>query len=419
MNNFWIILWHTYITKLKTKSFIVTTIITALLIVVLANMNNIIGYFSDDDKNQIAVINETEATFPLEEQLAALNENMEIEYFNGTVEEAENKVVEGEYEGLLILTLGEDNLPAGEYKSSSIADSTVAASLQNVLQQIKTDMAAEQLNLSQEQLAELYAPVEFNSTALAENAKTEEELSQARGLVYVLLFLIYFAVIMYASMIANEVATEKSSRVMEILISSVPPIRQMFAKILGIGLLSFTQMVVIGLVGYASLKRNLSSMEGGWFEAFGFSDLSMSTVLYAGIFFLLGYFLYATLAAFLGSLVSRIEDVQQMIMPMTMLIVAGFLIAMFGLGQPDSTFVTITSYIPFFTPMLMFLRVGMLSLPIWEPILGITILIGTTVILAIFGARVYRGGVLMYGKSSSYKDVKKALQLSKKEDSAE
>ncbi|PMY00071.1 hypothetical protein C1Y18_35735, partial [Pseudomonas sp. MPR-R5A] len=85
----------------------------------------------------------------------------------------------------------------------------------------------------------------------------------------------------------------KSSRVMEILISSVPPIRQMFAKILGIGLLSFTQMVVIGIVGYASLKRNLSSMEGGWFEAFGFSDLSMSTVLYAGIFFLLGYFLYA------------------------------------------------------------------------------------------------------------------------------
>ncbi|MDQ0268953.1 ABC transporter permease [Cytobacillus purgationiresistens] len=420
MNNFWIILWHTYSTKLKTKSFIVTTIITSLLIITLANMSNIINYFSSsDEKEKIAVINQAESSIPIVDHMLAVNESIVLEDYDGSVNEAELAVIEGEYEGLLILSLNNEDLPVGEYKSRSVADTSKSLELQNALQQIKTEMAASKINLTSEQLSELYAPVEFNTVALEENAKTEEELSQARGLVYVLLFLIYFAVITYANMIAMEVATEKSSRVMEILISSVPPIKQMFAKILGVGLLSLTQMVVIGLVGYFSLQKNLSSMEGGFFEAFGFSDLSISTIVYAGVFFLLGYFLYATLAAFLGSLVSRIEDVQQMIMPMTMVIIAGFLIAMFGLSQPDSTFVTITSYIPFFTPMLMFLRVGMLSLPIWEPILGIAILVGTTVILAIFGSRVYKGGVLMYGKSSSYKDVKKALQLTKKEDSAD
>jgi ABC-2 type transport system permease protein len=174
-------------------------------------------------------------------------------------------------------------------------------------------------------------------------------------------------------------------------------------------------MALILLVGYYSIKQNLDSMEGGFFEFFGFGDIPASTIAYALIFFLLGYFLYATLAAFLGSLVSRIEDIQQMITPMTMMVVAGFMIAMFGLNKPEAPFVTITSYIPFFTPMLMFMRVGMLSLPAWEPILGILILLVTIAILAVFGARVYRGGVLMYGKSNSFKDIKKALQLTKNE----
>jgi ABC-2 type transport system permease protein len=220
---------------------------------------------------------------------------------------------------------------------------------------------------------------------------------------------------MYANMIAMEVATEKSSRVMEILISSVSPIKQMFAKILGIGLLSLTQLAVFLLVGYYSFTRNLESLKGGFFGVYGFSNIPVETIVYAVIFFILGYFLYATLAAFLGSLVSRIEDVQQMITPMTLLVVAGFMIAMFGLGKPDAPFITVTSYIPFFTPMIMFLRVGMLTIPAWEAIIGILILMVTISILAIFGARVYRGGVLMYGKSNSYKDIKKALQLTKNE----
>ena len=85
------------------------------------------------------------------------------------------------------------------------------------------------------------------------------------------------------------------------------------------------------------VKRNLESLEGGFFEFFGFGNIPLSTIVYAVIFFILGYFLYATLAAFLGSLVSRIEDVQQMITPMTLLVVAGFMIAMFGLRQAGFT----------------------------------------------------------------------------------
>jgi len=417
MNNFFIILFHTYLTKLKTKSFLVTTIITAVILVSLTNIPRIIEFFDKDgEAEKIAVIDNSGQLFePLQEQLSASNDEIELIPFTDSLAEAEQQVEEGDFTGVLELMMTADQLPSASYKSMSMADSMVVTELQTSLQQLKTMMASAQINLTQEQLAQLYEPVAFERAALEENAKTEEELNQARGLVYVLLFIIYFAVIMYASMIATEVATEKSSRVMEILISSVSPIKQMFAKIIGVGLLSLTQMAVFLLVGYVSIKQNLESMEGGFFEFFGFGNIPAATIAYGVIFFILGYFLYATLAAFLGSLVSRIEDVNQMITPMTMLVVAGFMIAMVGLSTPEAGFITVTSYIPFFTPMIMFLRVGMLNLPFWEIGLSIGILLGTIIILAIFGARVYRGGVLMYGKSNSFKDIKTALQLSKKE----
>jgi ABC-2 type transport system permease protein len=417
MNKFWIILFHTYLNKLKTKSFLVTTLLTVVITLGLTNMSNIIEVFDKGgDKEKVAVLDETGQLYePLKEQISTLNKNLQLKEFDGTEKEAEKAVEEGEYVGIVELRYDAEQLPEATYKAMSVADSAIFTDLQSGLQQMKTMLAASKINLTPEQLQQLYEPVSFEKIALEENAKTEEELNQARGLVYVLLFVIYFAVIMYASMIAMEVATEKSSRVMEILISSVSPIKQMFAKILGIGLLSLTQLAVLLSVGYFSIKRNLSSLEGGFFDSFGFGNISLSTISYAVIFFILGYFLYATLAAFLGSLVSRIEDVQQMITPMTLLVVAGFMIAMFGLGKPDSPFIVITSYIPFFTPMIMFLRVGMLNIPVWEAALAIAILVGTIIFLAVFGARVYRGGVLMYGKSNSFKDIKKALQLTKKE----
>ncbi|WML38646.1 ABC transporter permease [Neobacillus sp. OS1-2] len=417
MNSFWIILFHTYLNKLKSKSFIITTIITVVIVLALTNINNIISIFDKNGgKENVAVLDESGKLYePFKQQLKTINKDINIKLYNGSEKEAEKAVEKGDVSGVIQLGLNDEDLPVATYKAMSIADSSLFTDLQTALQQVKTMLAASQINLAPAQLQKLYEPVSFKKVALEKNAKTEEELNQARGLVYVLLFIIYFAVIMYANMIAMEVATEKSSRVMEILISSVSPIKQMFAKILGIGLLSLTQLAAFLIVGYFSLTKNMDSLKEGFFGVYGFGDIPTATIIYAVIFFILGYFLYATLAAFLGSLVSRIEDVQQMITPMTLMVVAGFMIAMFGLGKPDAAFITATSYIPFFTPMIMFLRVGMLTIPAWEAILGIAILVATIAVLAIFGARVYRGGVLMYGKSNSFKDIKKALQLTKSE----
>ncbi|HHY22533.1 MAG TPA: ABC transporter permease [Bacilli bacterium] len=186
---------------------------------------------------------------------------------------------------------------------------------------------------------------------------------------------------------------------------------------MGVALLGLTQYALIFGLGFFSIQQRMSTAteEFGLGEIIDLQSFPIELIFYAILFFLLGYFLYATLSAMLGSLVSRIEDVQTLIAPMNMLIVVAFFIAMFGMNNPDSIIVTVTSYIPFFAPMIMFLRIGLLSLPAWEIALSIGILLASVVIMGLISARVYRGGVLMYGKFSSWKDLKKAFVMSKRE----
>ncbi|KIU11934.1 hypothetical protein SC09_Contig19orf00227 [Bacillus subtilis] len=418
MNKFWIMLSHTYKNKIIAKSFIISTVITVLLVLVVTNLESIISLFQGDDaKEKIAVVDETNELYPVfSKQLKAVDTDgdLDVKLSKQSEDDVTKQVKDESLDGMLIIKRDEKGTISGTYKALTISNESTYQTLQQALTQTKTAVGTAELGVSQETISSLYAPVTVGQKALKEGAKSEEELGQTVGLVYIMLFVIYFSVIMYASMIAMEVATEKSSRVMEILISSMPPIQQMFAKLLGIGLVGITQLAIILGAGSLSLKLNQKSETASSVGGFlNLTDVSATTVIYAVIFFLLGYFLYATLAAFLGSVVSRIEDVQQTITPMTLLVVAGFMLAMFGLNVPDAGFITVTSFIPFFTPMIMFLRVGMLDIPFWQAAVGIGITLLTIVILAVIGARIYKGGVLIYGNSSAFKAIKQALRLAK------
>jgi ABC-2 type transport system permease protein len=420
MREFMIIFKQAFMTKAKTKSFIITTSIMIAAVFLFANMEKIIETVKSmtggdtDSAEVLQVLDESGVLADrLIMQFESNDSDVKVELSGKSEKELTDQVKEGEIDSFLTLALDHTNTIQANYVSMSAMDMNLPKMLQDALQSIQTEMKAEELSLSNDQVQTLFAPIQFEQQSVSTSAKSQEELSQARGLVYVLMFLIYFAVIVYSSMIATEVAAEKSSRVMEILISSVSPVKHMFAKVLGIGSLGLLQMVLLGLAGYIALKTTASEMADGFFSFFGFSTMNVGTLVYALIFFLLGYFLFATLAALLGSLVSRTEDVQQIIMPMTLLIVAGFMIAATGLGNPEMAYIKYASFFPFFAPLVMFLRVGMLDLPLWEPLLSIAIMLVTIFILGYFGARVYRGGVLMYGPSRSLKDIKKAIQLGK------
>ncbi len=415
MNKFLTVLSHTYFSKLKSKAFLITSLIVLLVMLGIANVDKVIKFFSSNEADQIAVLDPSDEIYPvLQLALENTDENITLTSYERNVEEGKTAVLEDEFAALLVLERDADQMPTAilyEKKATSSLRDTIL----NELQQIKVQMATEQAGVDAATLSKIYEEIPFENVALDTTAKTEEELNSARGIIYVMLFILYMAVMLYGQMIATEVATEKSSRVMEILISSASPITHMFAKIIGVGLLGLTQIIFFLISGYLIISNRIQELSGGFFEVFGFGTTKISVYIYAVIFFLLGYFLYATIAAMLGSLVSRVEDVQQLILPVTFLIMIAFFIAIFGLGVPDATFITITSFIPFFSPMIMFLRVGMIEVPVWQIALSMGILLGTIYLFAMIGARIYRGGVLMYGASRSLKDLKNALILTKKE----
>lgn len=413
MSKFWTVLSHTFITNAKSKTFKISTIITTLLVVGLFTLPSLISYFDKEEKTYIGVVDySNEVMEPLQEQLVALDySDIELIDFE-TEESAMGELNANALDGYLVIDISSDGSINASYNAQQITNSSIVRQLEQGLNQIQFRIKADTMGLSIEEAAQLFQPVAIEKVALDEGAKSEEEIIQSTVLVYILLFAIYIGVLMYGNLVATEIAKEKSSRVMEILISSVNPIQQMFGKILGIALLGLVQASIFVLAGYIAMKFGDQTVSIDNFNL-DFSNIPISTIVYAIVFFLLGYILYATIAAMLGSMVSRVEELQQTLTPLNLIVIAAFMIAMYGLDNPNATLVIVTSYIPIFTPMIMFLRVGVSEPATWEIILSIGLLIGTIGAVAILAAKVYKGGVLMYGKGASFKNIKKAITLGK------
>lgn len=163
MNKFWIILFHTYVSKLKTKSFIITTLITALIIFGLANIQSIIEKFDEDETNHVAVLSESEELYQAYEQtLTAMSSDIVIEKMEGSEENAKERVTAEELTGYLILTETPEGLPEGVYKAPSITDSEITGQLEQALQQLKVTIATTKAGLTPDQINQLYAPVQFD-----------------------------------------------------------------------------------------------------------------------------------------------------------------------------------------------------------------------------------------------------------------
>lgn len=281
MHSFWIIFKQAFMTKARTKSFIITTIIVAAGFFLLANLPNIIETFTGDDEG--LVLHVVDRSGYLVPQLQVQLEQADSEIQAMPTDLSETQLQEGITEGTIdayLVIEGGDTLSA-RYVSESANEIGAGREVENAVQGIQTALTAERLGLSGAEVGELFLPVNFEREAVSDSAKTEEEMSQARGLVYVLILLIYVAVIYYPNMIAMEVANEKSSRVMEILISSVSPVKHMFAKILGIGTLGIVQMMIFGIAGYFAIKTSASDMTEGFFSVMGFSDIKVGTFLFA------------------------------------------------------------------------------------------------------------------------------------------
>lgn len=413
--------------KVRSKAFIISTVVMVLLISLLANLPYLISLFQTDKADHFGMVRDPGGIAEQLRQALAADETggtvLHVYDDQGSAEANEaflrEKAREGEIDGYLVVT-GEDasGFPTLHYKSEETMDYGKMGKLQSALQMIKFSEVSADLGLSEEQLAMLNSPVDIRKVQISlsgdgdADGKTESEIVIATLLVYILIILLFIAVMMSGQMIAAEITMEKSSRIMEILITSVKPLTQMFGKIIGMCVVGLSQLLILFAGGILNLALPHNR------EAFARWNLDLSLVdlrliVYAFIFYLTGYFLYATLFAAVGSIVSRTEDLGQAVMPISIISMIGYFAALFGIQNPTGTFVVAMSYVPFYSPLIMFLRMGVTDPPLWEVWLSIGILLASIVVFGWLSAKIYRTGVLMYGKRPTFKELRKAMKAYK------
>ena len=217
---------------------------------------------------------------------------------------------------------------------------------------------------------------------------------------YIMIFALYMVILLYGQMVATNVATEKSSRAMELLITSAKPTSMMFGKVLASCLAGFIQLVSV--FGSALLFYNLnkSAWKGNMIIESIF-NIPVDLLVYMLIFFVLGFLIYAFLYGAIGSTASKLEDINTSVMPVTFMFIIAFVVVMTSMsgGSVDNALMQVCSYIPFTSPMAMFTRICMSTVPFYEVAASIGILIASTVGIGVLSAKIYRMGVLLYGNA--------------------
>ena len=254
-----------------------------------------------------------------------------------------------------------------------------------------------------EAMAQQGLTIDQASQILSLQIDTREELlgvdqAQNYWYTYIMILALYMVIMLYGQMVASHVATEKSSRAMELLITSVSPVSMMFGKVLASCLAGFVQLAVI--FGSALLFYQLNQDSwGGNNVMTSLFDMPPSLLVYMLVFFVLGFLLYAFLYGAIGSTATKLEDINTSVMPLTLLFVVAFCVVMFGLasGTVDNLAMLVCSFIPFTSPIAMFTRIAMSSVPPYQIALSIGLLAITVVGIGVLSAKIYRVGVLLYG----------------------
>ena len=282
---------------------------------------------------------------------------------------------------------------------------TNSAVANEVLQQIYQMNAMINGGMTQEQAGEVMS---IQITSEVENLGKDQ--MQNFFYTYIMIFALYMVILLYGQMVATNVATEKSSRAMEVLITSAKPTGMMFGKVIASCIAGLVQLVAV--FGSALVFYNLNkSYWGDNMIIDSIFNIPPELFAYMLIFFILGFLIYAFMYGAVGSTASKLEDINTSVMPITMLFVVAFVVVMTSMssGNIDNTLMTVCSYIPFTSPMAMFTRICMSTVPMYEILISIAILIGSTVGIGFIAAKIYRAGVLLYGTSPKIGSIIKMI----------
>ncbi len=382
---------------LRNKVFVGFTIFLVALIAIVMFIPNIISAFESDDSADISTDLPTMLVYAEDESLASIVKeyfgNAFVDYnvkvAQSSIDELKNEIVSGNAECAFVMN------SASSYtyyvNNLSMYDSNTAVA-DTVLQEVYRINAMVQNGLTPEQAGEIMSvQIESGTETLG------KDQMQNFFYTYIMIFALYMVILLYGQMVATNVATEKSSRAMEVLVTSAKPTAMMFGKVLASCIAGFSQLVLV--FGTAILLYNINKDALSNPLIASIFDIPISLFIYLIVFFVLGFLIYAFMFGAVGSTASKLEDINTSVMPITYLFIIAFMVVIFSMtsGSVDNAAMLICSYIPFTSPMAMFTRICMSTVAWYEIAISIAILIGSTIGIGVLSAKIYRVGVLLYG----------------------
>lgn len=433
MKKVWVIIKREYLIRVRTKAFLIGTIISPLLMLGLILLP---AFFATrgGGTRQVTVIDQSgdptlfEAVKQRAEATTATDAtggsgrarfaNTQYELSRIILQPGENieevktrlnnEVKEDSDKAYVVLPTNVLDNAEPEYYTKNVSDPAI----RGIEQAISTAVIERRLTragINPTEISRYMKSVDMRKIKLGPEGESEESGVPTFIIAFIMLFFIYITILFYGIFVMRGVIEEKQSRIVEVVVSSVKPFQMMIGKIIGIGLVGLTQYAIW------MLSAALLSFFGAKVFASTGADLPKipaSLLVYFIVYFLLGYFLYATLYAMVGAMVSSEEDAQQVQFPVTILIIIPMMVFSLVMNNPNSPTSVTLSMIPFFAPTLMMLRIAVDPPPWWQIALSMLLMIVTIFGAIWVAARIYRVGILMYGKRPSIAELGRWLRYS-------
>ncbi len=407
-----LIILREYLSRVKRKSFIITTILVPLLMIALSLAPAAVMLFSSPENRYIAVVDETGIIAPRlesndEVKFALVNQNLDslrADEDYDAILVIDSNAIKDPAESIRLYSRGAPAMQTGAYINSQI---------ENAIE----DIRLEEYNI--ENIKQILADVHVDFELATIRIDKEEDTATSVGLSYaiglVLDMMLYMFILIYGQMVMNSIIEEKNNRVLEIVVSSVKPTWLMLGKIIGIGLVAVTQILIWAvLLGACSLWTmpmlgDLGATSDNAEIAAAISQLSDSgfiagLFIYLLLFFIGGYLFYSAIYAAIGSAVDNVQDAAQLSTIATLPVIVGIISSMSVLANPGSTLAFWVSVIPFTSPMAMMSRLPY-GVPTWEILLSLVVLYISFAFLIWLCAKIYRVGIFMYGKKPTLIEI--------------
>lgn len=409
MRDFFIVLKFEFLNLIKNKAFIISSIIICGLLIVGLTIPTVMNMFSSEPEVEENIVEDIQGDLEFGYiNTGGVVRNIDVlkgNFLTGNLkeyksqDELEKDVKSGEIEGGFII----ESLFKYQYvvENNEMMDSN-RYMFEEALINVTRVQELENRGIDFSQVEDL-----MNIHIESETRVLGKDSAANFAYTYFLIFALYFIIIVYGQLVATSVASEKSNRAMEVLVTSTDSKNLIFGKVIGGALGGLVQMVLIIGVGKLAYMINAAAWDNRLDDFF---NIPISVLLTFSVFGILGYLFYSFIFGALGALVSRTEDISSSATPITITFVAVFFVAMMGMQNTEGMLLKVGSFIPLSSFMSMFVRVSMGSVTFMEVAISLALLIISTIGIGVFAAKIYRMGTLMYGNPVKLKNAIKMLR---------